>query len=247
MAVRSRQRPRFSGLGPRRFRHPNEAVHNRLAYRVMEQVLAYAAERYATGRLIDVGCGSKPWQGLFAPYVEEHIGVDHIPSPHDPDAVDVLATAYEIPLEDASIDTVLMTAVLEHLEEPDRAIAECRRLLKPGGHLIITAPFIWPLHAEPRDFFRYSPHGLRFLLESEGFDVVEVEPNAGAWKTFALELSYVLRRYRKGLATPVVDGLTRFIQWGGARWELVDYQPKFSWSHLAVGRLPSQPQKRVRA
>ncbi len=69
----------------------------------------------------------------------------------------MLATAYEIPLEDGSFDTVLMTEVLEHLEEPARGLAEAGRLLRPGGKLILTTPFMWPLHEEPRDFFRYSP------------------------------------------------------------------------------------------
>jgi SAM-dependent methyltransferase len=238
MAMKTRERPLFQGLGPTRWGHPNEGVHNRLAYRVMEEVLLYAAGRYARGRLIDVGCGSKPWKGLFEPFVDEHVGVDLVPSKRNPGAVDLVASAYEIPLDDASADTVLLTAVLEHLEEPHRAFAEARRLLRPGGYVIVTAPFIWPLHDQPRDFFRYSPHALRFLLESAGFEIVELQPVAGVWKTLALEISYALRRYRKGAATPVVDGMTRAVQWLGARWELVDFQPKFSWSHLAVARAP---------
>lgn len=236
----TRTQPRFKGLGRTRCGHPNEAVHNRLAYRVMEEVLTYAAGRYARGRLVDVGCGAKPWKGIFAPYVSEHIGVDLVQSTRDPTAVDVIAGAYEIPLEDGSADTILMTSVLEHLEEPQRAISESRRLLGPAGHLIITAPFIWPLHAQPRDFFRYTPHSLRFLLEYAGFELVEIEPLSGVWKTLSLEVSYALRRYRKGAATPAVDGLTWLVQWLGARWELVDFQPKFSWSHLAVARVPTR-------
>jgi SAM-dependent methyltransferase len=240
MRTRSVERPRFEGLGRTRWRHPNEAVHNRLVYRLMEEVLAYAAARYARGRLLDVGCGSKPWQGLFAPYVDEHLGVDRTRSPHDPVAVDIVATAYEIPLEGSSVDTIVMNAVLEHLEEPQRALAECRRLLRPGGHLIITAPFVWPVHAAPHDFFRYSPYGLRHLLAAAGFEIVEVEPVAGAWKTFSIQISYALRRYDRGPLAPLVHGLMRFLQWGGARWDLVDYQPRFSWSHLAVARVPDE-------
>jgi SAM-dependent methyltransferase len=128
--------------------------------------------------------------------------------------------------------------VLEHLEEPERGIAEAYRLLKPGGHVILTAPFIWWIHEAPRDFFRYSPFGLRYLLEEAGFEVVEVQPLAGAWTTFSLELSYALRRYQKGLARPVVDGVMRVAQWVGGRWDQVDFQPRFSWSHLAIARRP---------
>ena len=123
MRVRSVERPTFSATGPTRWNHPNEAVHNRIAYRVMEQVLEYSAERYARGRLLDIGCGSKPWRGLFAAHVDEHIGIDFVPSERNPDAVDIIAGAYDIPLPDENADTLLLTSVLEHLEEPERGIA----------------------------------------------------------------------------------------------------------------------------
>jgi SAM-dependent methyltransferase len=238
MRLKSVERPFFSATGPTRWNHPNESVHNRIAYRVMEQVLEYSAERYARGRLLDIGCGSKPWRGLFAAHVDEHIGIDFVPSERDPDAVDIIAGAYDIPLPDENADTLLLTSVLEHLEEPERGIAEAFRLLKPGGHVILTAPFIWWIHEAPRDFFRYSPFGLRHLLEEAGFEVVEVQPLAGAWTTFSLELSYALRRYQKGLARPVVDSVMRVAQWAGGRWDKVDFQPRFSWSHLAIARRP---------
>jgi SAM-dependent methyltransferase len=238
MRVRSVERPTFSATGPTRWNHPNEAVHNRIAYRVMEQVLEYSADRYARGRLLDIGCGSKPWRGLFAAHVDEHIGIDFVPSERNPDAVDIIAGAYDIPLPDENADTLLLTSVLEHLEEPERGIAEAYRLLKPGGHVILTAPFIWWIHEAPRDFFRYSPFGLRHLLEEAGFEVVEVQPLAGAWTTFSLELSYALRRYQKGLASPVVGSVMRAAQWAGGRWDKVDFQPRFSWSHLAIARRP---------
>ena len=234
-----RPRPRFPGTTPTRFGHPNEATHNRVNYRIMEQALAYAAERYARGRLVDVGCGSKPWRTAFAPHVSEHVGVDHVDSKRAPGSVDVIAGAYEIPLDDGCAATILMSAVLEHLEQPARALAEAQRLLAPGGHLILTAPLFWPLHQQPRDFFRYTPDGLRFLLEEAGFEVVEIIPLSGAWTTISLELSYALRRYRRSALTPLVDGLTVAAQWLAARCDQVDFQPKFAVSHLAIALKPA--------
>lgn len=231
-------KPQFSGTRPTRHGHPNEAVHNRINYRIMEQALEYAAGRYARGRLVDVGCGSKPWRGVFAPHVVEHVGVDHVDSRRAPGSVDVIAGAYEIPLPEGHAETVLLSAVLEHLEQPARALAEAHRLLAPGGHLILTTPLFWPLHEQPRDFFRYTPHGLRFLLEEAGFEVVETVPLSGVWTTVSLEVSYALRRYRKAPLAPVVDALTAALQWAAARWDQVDFQPKFSWSHLVIGRKP---------
>jgi hypothetical protein len=67
---------------------------------------------------------------------------------------------------------------------------------------------------------------------------VELHPLAGAWTTFSLELSYALRRYQRGLARPVVGGVMRFAQWAAGRWDRVDFQPRFSWSHLAIAHKP---------
>jgi SAM-dependent methyltransferase len=240
MRLRSAEQPRFPAVARTRWGHPNESVHNRVGYRVMEQALGYAAGRYARGRMLDIGCGSKPWARLFAPHVDEHLGIDHVESVREGANVDIIASAYEVPLEDGTADTVLLSAVLEHLERPDAALAECRRLLKQGGHLVVTAPFIWHLHEQPRDFFRFSPYGLRYLIESAGLEVVELVPLAGAWTTFSLELSYAIRKYRRGGFRPLVDLLTRGLQWAGARWDRVDYQPQFSWSHLAIARKPSR-------
>ena len=216
-------------------------------YRQFEAALAYAAAHYARGRLVDVGCGTKPWEGLFAPYVDEHVGVDHVEKWRDGvRRVDVLATAYDVPLPDAHAATILLSEVLEHLERPEEGLRECYRLLEPGGHLILTTPFMWPIHDE-RDFFRYAPGGLRFLLESARFEVVELVPLAGIWTTLSLHLGYALQRYRKGPGTPVVDGLIASAQWLAARWEHVDFQPKFSWNHLAIARRPTEGQAAAEA
>ena len=137
-----RARPRFAATGPDRWPHPNRSAKNRIAYRQLESALEYAASTYARGRLVDVGCGRKAWEPLFAAHVDEHVGVDHVPKLVDGvDRVDVIATAYEVPLPDGHADTVLLAEVLEHLEDPGRGLAECARLLKPGGHLIMTTPF----------------------------------------------------------------------------------------------------------
>jgi SAM-dependent methyltransferase len=221
-----------------RFRHPNESAKNRLVYRTFEAALRDAAGRYARGRMIDVGGGRKPWAPVFAPYVSEHVCVDHV---EKDDArgitVDVVATAYDIPLPDGEAQTVLMTEVLEHLERPADAVAECFRLLEPGGHLIATTPMFWPVH-DARDFYRYTPQGLRYLCETAGFEVVELRPLGGLWSTVAIEVSYGLDKYRRPWSRAAVDATCRSLQWAATRWERVDRQPKFSWNHLVVARRP---------
>src|SRR4051812_31263469 len=154
--------------------HPTETPFNRLPHRQLTGALAAVASHHASGRLLDVGCGSKPYADLLAPYVTEHVGLDHADSPHDASRVDVVGTAYDIPLADESFDTVLLSEVLEHLERPAAALSEIRRVLRPGGKLILTTPFVWPLHEEPRDFYRYTRHGLAYLIRDSRFTEVSV-------------------------------------------------------------------------
>jgi SAM-dependent methyltransferase len=218
--------------------HPAENALNALAHRQLNNALALAAREHATGRLLDIGCGEKPYAPVFAPYVTEHIGVEHAGSPHALDAADIIADAYDIPLPDASVDTVLLAEVLEHLEEPVRGLREAHRLLAPGGNIILTAPFLWPMHEEPRDFYRYSPFGLRHLLESAGFADVEVEPLSGQWSTLAMFSGYSLRHYRRGPLRPLIDAGARAAQRAAVALDRVQFEPAFSWNHIAVARKP---------
>lgn len=79
----------------------------------------------------------------------------------------------EIP--DASYDAVICTQVLEHVKDPRKAISEIIRILKKGGVLILTVPFNGALHASPDDFWRFSPSGLRALLEGCPFQDSKME------------------------------------------------------------------------
>lgn len=79
----------------------------------------------------------------------------------NPDVVDDI-TQSSFP--DAYFDTVVVVEVLEHVADPRRAAAEIHRLLKPGGSLVLSTPFIFPLHDRPYDFFRYTRYGLSNLF-----------------------------------------------------------------------------------
>jgi SAM-dependent methyltransferase len=217
--------------------HSNERPRNRLLYLQLDAALAHAAREYARGRLVDMGCGTKPWRARFAPYVSEHVGVDHADSLHGLEGADLVAGAYDVPLPDGWADTLLMTEVLEHLERPADALAEMRRLLSPGGALILTTPFTWPLHEEPRDFFRYSPHGVRHLLGEAGLDVLELHPLSGSWGTLALHASFLLdRRWRLRPAQRAVPALSVALQRAALALDARDERFDLSWNHLVVAR-----------
>lgn len=134
------------------------------------------------GRLLDVGCGAKPYRDLFA--VERYVGVDV-----EGATVDARASALALPFGDAAFDCVLTNEVLEHVPEPSRMMSEIARVLKPGGVLVLSAPMTWGLHHEPWDFYRYTPYGLRHLAESNGLVVESIEATSGFFVTFAQRFS----------------------------------------------------------
>ncbi len=158
------------------------------------------SNKYIKGRLVDIGCGTKPYSKLLEDLVTEHVGVDHSDTSHDKSNIDIFSTAYSIPVEDNCFDSAICTCVLEHLEEPETAIRECHRLLKPGGYAIYYTPFIWHLHEEPRDFYRFSKYGLQYLFEKSGFEVIEIRPLCGFIITFfQLHLYLVKGKFNRGL------------------------------------------------
>jgi SAM-dependent methyltransferase len=171
---------------------------NWLIYKIHDELLSQNIKKYTQGRLLDIGCGDKQYKEMINPFVTEHIGLDHEETLHDKANIDLFGTAYNVPIDDNYFDTDLCTAVLEHLEEPDKAIKEAYRVLKSGGYAIYTVPLFWLLHEEPRDFYRYTKYGLKYLFEKNGFRIVEINALSGFWVTFGQELVYYLWRLRYG-------------------------------------------------
>jgi SAM-dependent methyltransferase len=132
--------------------------------------------------VLDVGAGTAPFRELFAHTNYKTCDWDH--SIYD-EKVDIRAPATSIPVDDASFDAVVCTQVLEHVPEPGAVLAELLRILRPGGRLLITAPLVWFLHEEPHDYYRYTPHGLRFLLTRAGFADIEIAPMGDSFSTLA--------------------------------------------------------------
>lgn len=134
--------------------------------------------------VLDAGAGEAPFRELFA--VCRYVTSDWAESVHPgASSSDVIAPLDDLPLPSASFDAVLCTQVLEHVPDPFAALAELRRVLRPGGSLLVTVPFVGELHEEPYDFFRYTPHGLRSMLDAAGFESVRVGQLGGAFTVAA--------------------------------------------------------------
>jgi SAM-dependent methyltransferase len=166
----------------------------------------------ARGRLLDVGCGQKPYEALFRPYVKEYLGIEHeatferTRASMSDQQPDLYYDGRRLPFDDRTFDTVLSVQVLEHTPEPGLLLSEMARVLRADGILILSAPFDFRLHEEPHDYFRYTPHGLRALCDQAGLEIVELHKHGGLWSIVAHKLnSYLALRVARagGLAQAV--------------------------------------------
>lgn len=160
-----------------------------------------------TGRVLDLGCGVRPFEQDILCHASEYIGVDWSNCLHGRRA-DIEADLNQpLPIEDNFADHIVCFEVLEHLREPKLMLTEAYRILKPQGSMVLSVPFQWWVHEAPWDFYRYTRFGLIYLFESAGFTNVSVAPTTGFWSMWLLKLNYQLCRLVRG--PRIVQILTR--------------------------------------
>lgn len=151
------------------------------------------------GYVIDLGCGTTPYKSYILKVADKYIGVDWENSLHNQEHVDVFADlCNQLPFEENCADTVVSFQVMEHLTEPDFFLSECYRILKSNGRIFITVPFMWHVHEEPNDYFRYTRYGLEYLLKKNGFVDIEIKENTGFWQMWVLKFNYHTLRFARG-------------------------------------------------
>jgi SAM-dependent methyltransferase len=127
------------------------------------------------GRLLDAGCGNRPYLDWYRPLVAESVALD----PDQASGADVVAPLERVPLPDEDFDTVLCTEVLEHVVDAEAAMGELARLVRRGGHVLASVPYLYPTHEAPQDMRRFTHHGLSDLFERHGFEVITLEAKGG--------------------------------------------------------------------
>lgn len=138
----------------------------------------------ANARVLNVGAGGDV-QALVQDCARQcgfSVVSTDIDAARNPDVVDDI-TRSSFP--DAHFDAIVIIEVLEHVVDPLRAAAEVQRLLKPGGSLVLSTPFIFPLHDRPHDFFRYTRYGLATLFS--GLEALEIRER-NSWTEAVLVL-----------------------------------------------------------
>lgn len=193
----------------------------------------------AGGRILDAGAGEQQYRKFCSHlrYVSQDFG-QYQPdeSPHRDTGLQVQGWQYgkldhvcditAIPEPDGSFDAILCTEVFEHIPDPLAAVREFARLLRPGGELIVTAPFCSLTHFAPYHFATgFSRYWYEHHLPGYGFNVAELTPNGNYFEYTAQELRRlpsVVERYagtRAGLAFKLLSRL--MLLWLG-RWSARD-------------------------
>jgi SAM-dependent methyltransferase len=134
------------------------------------------ASKLLKGTVLDLGSAESPYSFL----VGRRLAVDIRPFPE----VKVLADANSLPFKDSSFSSVLCTELLEHVLRPDMVVSEIYRVLFPGGILVLTVPFLYPLHRDPKDYHRFTEDGIKVLLRD--FHKVKLLPQGKAFTLLGL-------------------------------------------------------------
>lgn len=164
-----------------------------------------------TGKILDVGCGKKPYKKLFL-NASVYIGID-IENPghdHSQEEIDVFYDGKTFPFVDQSFDSVLTNQVFEHVFNPDEFISEIQRVLKNGGHLLLTVPFVWDEHEQPFDYGRYSCFGVKHILEKHGFEILkQYKSGTGIQAVVQLINLYIYKKFysRRRVLNYLMTGL----------------------------------------
>lgn len=131
------------------------------------------------GRVLDFGCADQPYRRFFAGDVD-YLAAD---LPGNPDANVEIRADGTVPVADASVDVVLSTQVLEHVADPALYLAECARVLRPGGRMLLSTHGLMVFHPDPVDYWRWTCDGLRRVVEQPGLRVVRFEGIMGLTAT----------------------------------------------------------------
>jgi SAM-dependent methyltransferase len=159
--------------------------------------------KYLYGRMMDFGCGCKPYENLFE--VKEYIGVDIKVSGHNHmnSKVDIYYDGTTLPFNDEYFDSVFSSEVFEHIANINEILKEINRVMKPGGKLLATTPFVWPEHEVPYDNYRYTSFGMKHLLESNGFNVLSIAKVGGTIDVLTQLLTFSILNRLLSLPRPL--------------------------------------------
>ncbi len=138
----------------------------------------------AAGIVLDVGAADR-WLVRYLKAADQYIALDYPPTGQTLYRAkpDIFADGARLPFVDNSIDAVVCLEVIEHVPDPAIVITEIARVLRPGGSIWLSMPFLYPIHDAPFDFQRYTAYGLSRDFERAGLQVVSLRQTGHAIRT----------------------------------------------------------------
>lgn len=179
------------------FKHPNNKPHNWLVYKTIHyhlNLLSYAIK----GHVFDLGCGEMPYKNWILRHADKYTGVDWGDTIHTLTADIIANLNTELPMKSEVADTIISISVIEHLCEPQTFLNEAFRILKKNSSMILQVPFMWWVHEEPHDYYRYTQYGLKYMFEKAGFSNIKIYHQSGFWCMWTLKFNYQSRRLIQG-------------------------------------------------
>jgi SAM-dependent methyltransferase len=170
--------------------------------------------------VLDVGCGHSPYKNLLKRWNLVGINLDAIDA-----SPSILADAQRLPFRKESFDAALCTQVIEHVPDPARMLREIAHCLKPNGLLLLSGPMHWPLHEEPYDFWRFTRHGMKHLLQQQGFDLLELHDDGHA---IALAVQATNHLFPGRFLAPIRIVLNLLGYWADKLWVIRHSTPNLS-------------------
>ena len=159
----------------------------------------------------DIGCGEKPFKQCLDGKVKSYVGVDIEEGFYDTGIIDIVGTAYKVPSPNNSVDAIISSQVIEHLDRPWDALKESNRLLKKEGYLFLSFPFLYPIHAEPHDYGRYTLFQIEKKLQEHGFKILEHTEIGGFFYCVGMFLGIYLKVINRGILKTLK--ISNFIIW----------------------------------
>lgn len=141
-------------------------------------------------KILDLGCGTKPYE-FFFPFVEKFVGFDIQPG----ERVDVVGVNWDLPFEDNEFDALISTQVFEHTAKIELSVLEIKRVVKSGGFIFVSVPFVYPEHGAPYDYYRFTQFGLMEIFKD--FEILEIRPSTGYLSTL-IRLGNIFLSYLPG-------------------------------------------------
>jgi SAM-dependent methyltransferase len=153
-----------------------------------DSLVNFSAALSPNARVLDAGAGervhAKYFQGRHYVAIDLAIG----DASWDYGKLDAVADLNALPFREASFDACINVVTLEHVREPGCVLGEIERTLRPGGRLLLVVPHEWEVHQSPHDYYRYTRHGVAYLLTKAGFAEFDIQPVGGYFRLISRRL-----------------------------------------------------------